>query len=79
MCTVLLPPGVNPIAVNKYIIKRPDLLGSPFSRVNQTGREVKHSRPSTADVTNEVGLYLYSPYTPSWHGQGKIYHLFLKL
>ena len=25
MCTVLLPPGVNPIAVNKYIVnRRPD-------------------------------------------------------
>jgi len=23
MCTVLLPPGVNPIAVNKYVISYP--------------------------------------------------------
>jgi len=55
MCTVLLPPGVNPIAVNKYTIKHPYRLGSPFSMVNQSGREVKHSRPSCVDVTNEWG------------------------
>ena len=28
MCTVLLPPGVNPIAVNKYIISKTLLHGS---------------------------------------------------
>jgi hypothetical protein len=55
MCTVLLPPGVNPIAVNRFIIKHPDRLGGSFSRVNRPEREVKHSRPSNADVTNEWG------------------------
>jgi len=52
MCTVLLPPGVNPIAVNKYInqITKPhvrgifNLFGSPGRKNLMTSRyNVKHS------------------------------------
>ena len=34
MCTVLLPPGVNPIAVNKYIIMRAARWSSILSETN---------------------------------------------
>jgi len=33
MCTVLLPPGVNPIAVNKYIIS------TPIMQINWYGQQ----------------------------------------
>jgi len=56
MCTVLLPPGVSQIAVNKYIMKHSERLGGgPFSRVNQMASEVKYTSISSADVTNEWG------------------------
>jgi len=34
MCTVLLPPGVNPIAVNKYIILYNYRIKQPISLKN---------------------------------------------
>jgi hypothetical protein len=41
-----------------------------FPRVKRPGRGVGHPPPSSADVTERVELYLYSPSGPSWPDLG---------
>jgi len=36
MCTVLLPPGVNPTAFNKYIYLKYDILNSELLQLKPT-------------------------------------------
>jgi hypothetical protein len=38
----------------------------PFRGVKRSGRGVDHPLPSSAEVKERVGLYLYSPTGPSW-------------
>ena len=42
-----------------------------FSEVKRPGCGVDHPPPSSAEVKERVELYLYSPYMPSWLGQGE--------
>jgi hypothetical protein len=58
MCTVLLPPVDNPIAVNKYIIS--------FPAVQRGGRGVDHQTTASAKVKERVQLYSYPPSGPLW-------------
>ena len=51
-----------------------DLRGS-FPGVKQLGCEINHSVASGAEVKNEQS-YTSTPSMPSWHGQGKLYHIF---
>jgi len=37
-----------------------------FLGVKQLGRSIDHPPPSSAEVKERVGLYLYSPFGPSW-------------
>ena len=79
MCTVLLPPGVNPIAVNKYIISRdPEYpldrkLGHRHIRygrfeeespLHPVGNRTKSARSSRLQV-NQRSNRLKSPYSPA--------------
>jgi hypothetical protein len=61
MCTVLLPPGVNPIAVNKYIISYRIIVTNPefprqifekyslsnFTKIRPVGTELFHTDGQT--------------------------------
>jgi hypothetical protein len=41
--------------------------GGPFSGAKtRPGRDADHSPPSSADVVNDVELYLLSPQAPTW-------------
>jgi len=42
--------------------------GGSFLGVKRPGREADHSPPCSAGVKECVGLYIYSPNTPSWRG-----------
>ena len=58
MCTVLLPPGYNPIAVNKYV--------SYHIKVPPTQQNVRHHNIVTANGTFEnEGRFKYLGTTPT--------------
>ena len=44
-----------------------------FPGVNGPGRGVNHPPPSSAEVKERAGLYLYSPSVPSWQVKGELY------
>ena len=53
MCTVLLPPGVNPIAVNKYIISyHSPLLGLGLLLIHEDfcGFLITHNTPQSVGL-----------------------------
>jgi hypothetical protein len=52
-----------------------DIRGS-FPGVKQLGCEINCSFPSGAEVKNEQS-YTSTPSVLSWHGQGKLYRIFL--
>ena len=55
MCTVLLPPGVNPIAVNKYIISYINRNCSAVARIR--GRYVLSGAPEGVSTTTITNLF----------------------
>ena len=78
MCTVLLPPGVTPIAVNKYIISDHHIIyhiiykSSPLHHFDTWFERWAHGRPKHVEVDNYK--YTKKNCTPSWFylqdGQG---------
>jgi hypothetical protein len=40
------------------------------------GRDADHSPPSSAEVVNELELYLLSPQAPPWRVAGQLYFTF---
>jgi len=46
MCTVLMPPGVNPIAVNKYIVSYQNINCHLLHVVNLSSQKAIHLLPS---------------------------------
>jgi len=60
MCTILLPPGVNPIAVNKYIISsigHTEGLGNLVVRQTQAGiLPHTHTHESCSDALKMFSL-----------------------
>ena len=72
--------GLNP-GVGETFCTRPDRPWDPpsllyngypvsFLAAKRQGRGVNHPHPSSAEVTERVELYLYSPSGPSWHALG---------
>jgi hypothetical protein len=61
MCTVLLPPGGYPIAVNKYIIQFPGQAAIKQSMypLNATEQNRTH-RANRSNTSNKVNVYLPS-------------------
>jgi hypothetical protein len=69
-------PGSNAGGGNIFHIRQDRPWGPPsflykgyrvsFQGVNRTGRDVDHATPSSAEVKERVGKYLYSPSGPSW-------------
>jgi hypothetical protein len=48
--------------------------GGPFPGGKaRPGRDVDHSPPSSAEVKNELELYLLSPHAPPWRVAGSLY------
>jgi hypothetical protein len=51
--------------------------GGPFPGGKaRPGRDADHSPPSSAEVVNELELYLLSPQAPPWRVEGLLYFFF---
>jgi hypothetical protein len=54
--------------------------GGPFPWGKaRPGRDAGHSLPSSAEIVNELELYLLSPQTPLWRVAGVLYFFFVSV
>jgi hypothetical protein len=61
-----------------HLVSCPMYTGGPLpGGKERLGRDADHSPPSSAEVMNELELYLLSPQAPPWHVAGLLYFTLL--